>query len=66
MRNAATKVIKNAEKIWETGQLNYFGNKTWSLVSNSSLDFGKGFCCSCSYDRGKTKSTSSLRPKPGV
>ena len=32
-------------------------NKTWSLVSNSSLDFGGGCCscccCSSSCDRGK-------------
>ena len=42
-------------------------NKTWSSVSNSSLDFGGGFCsCSscCCCDRGKTKSTPS--PKTEV
>ena len=34
-------------------------------MSNSSLYFGWGSCCS-SCDRGNAKSTPSLRPKPGV
>ena len=44
-------------------------NKTWSSVSNFIvlLDFGGGHssssCCSC--DRGKTKSTPSLKTKTG-
>ena len=33
-RNSATKVIKNAKKLWETNQLNYFGNNATDLWRN--------------------------------
>ena len=34
IRNSATKVIKNAKKVWETEQLNYFGNSAKDLWRN--------------------------------
>ena len=36
------------------------------LVLFYPVDFGEGYSCSSSCDRGKTKSTSSLKPKSEV